>query len=284
MAWAVERHRCTNPGRQVPGTDQPPRHAEFPSYELLGVVVHAVTLEGLCCAVEEAVSSGARSIIANHNLNSIYLYHHDASMRAFFAQARLTFIDGMPLVLWGRLLGFHLRRAHRLTAVDWLRPLLRYAAERRWRMFFLGAKPGVADRAAARLRDEFPGLDVHTAHGYFDATPGGRESEAVLARIRDVNPHVLIVGMGMPRQEHWILGELDRIAANVILNQGAFLDYVAGGIATPPRWLAALGLEWLARLLVEPRRLSRRYLVQPWALLPHLARDWIKYWSRHPVS
>jgi N-acetylglucosaminyldiphosphoundecaprenol N-acetyl-beta-D-mannosaminyltransferase len=282
MAREAEQHPSTNPSTQLNQNCQPRRPGEFPQYELMGVVVHAVTLEGLCCAVDKAVSSGGRSIIANHNLNSIYLYHKDPTMRAFFARASLTFIDGMPLVLWARLLGFPLRREHRLTAVDWLRPLLRHAVDRKWRLFFLGAKPGVAERAAARLREEIPGLNVQTAHGFFDGTPGGPESTAVLRRIREARPQVLIVGMGMPRQEHWIVGELDRIAANVILNQGAFLDYLAGHVATPPRWLATLGLEWLARLVVEPRRLWRRYLVHPWALLPHLARDWIKCRSRHP--
>lgn len=244
--------------------------------QLLGVTVHPITLEGLCRAVDDAVASDARRVIGNHNLNSVYLYHRDPGLRAFYGRSSLTFIDGMPLVLWGRLLGLPLRREHRLTAVDWLRPLLCHATRRRWRIFFLGGKPGIAVRAAARLREEIPGLDVHTAHGYFDPTPGGPESTAVLARIREVRPHVLIVGMGMPRQERWIVGELERIAANVILNQGAFLDYVAGECPTPPRWAAAVGLEWLARLAADPRRLWRRYLVHPWALLPFLARDWTR--------
>jgi N-acetylglucosaminyldiphosphoundecaprenol N-acetyl-beta-D-mannosaminyltransferase len=267
------------------GPAQDATHGGVPvGYDLLGVTVHAVTLDGLCRAVEEAVESKSRRVIANHNLNSVYLYHRDAGLRAFYARASLTFIDGMPLVPWGCALGFPLRREHRLTAVDWLRPLLRFGAHRKWRVFFLGGKPGVADRAAARLRDEIPGLEIHSAHGFFDATPGGAASSAILARIREVQPHVLIVGMGMPRQEHWIVGELDRIAANVILNQGAFLDYVAGECLTPPRWAAALGLEWLARLAADPRRLWRRYLVHPWALLPCFVQDWKRRRSSAPAA
>jgi N-acetylglucosaminyldiphosphoundecaprenol N-acetyl-beta-D-mannosaminyltransferase len=199
-------------------------------------------------------------------------------MRAFYAQARCTFVDGMGVILLGRLLGLPLQRDQRITAVDWLRPVLRMCRAREWRVFFLGARPGVAARAAEVLNGEIPGLQLEVAHGYFDVTPGSAENEAILNRIATYRPEVLIVGMGMPRQEHWIADHLDRIAAGAILNQGGFLDYVAGITVTPPRWTGRTGFEWLARLLADPPRLWRRYLVEPWELAPLVLRDLRARW------
>jgi N-acetylglucosaminyldiphosphoundecaprenol N-acetyl-beta-D-mannosaminyltransferase len=95
----------------------------------------------------------------------------------------------------------------------------------------------------------------------------------VLELIRQHNPDVLIVGMGMPRQERWLLANHDKLAAPVLLTSGAAIDYVAGEIPTPPRWLGPLGLEWLYRLASEPRRLWRRYLLEPWFAVALFVRD-----------
>jgi N-acetylglucosaminyldiphosphoundecaprenol N-acetyl-beta-D-mannosaminyltransferase len=238
------------------------------SYQVLGVRVHAMTVDDLYATVERAVKEERRWVIGNHNLHSIYLYHRHGEMRRFCDGADYVFIDGMPLVILGRLLGFGLRCDHRFTSADWASPLMQRAAEHGWRVFLLGSRPGVAERAAEALRRAAPALQVATAHGHFDVSPGSSESEAVLSSIREFRPHVLVVGMGMPLQERWINENRDRIEANVIMNLGAVLDYVSGTVPTPPRWLARLGFEWLGRLAYEPRRLWRRYLVEPWFLLP----------------
>jgi N-acetylglucosaminyldiphosphoundecaprenol N-acetyl-beta-D-mannosaminyltransferase len=238
------------------------------SYQLLGVRVHAMTVDDLYATVERAVREERRWVIGNHNLHSVYLYHRHGEMRRFCDDADYVFIDGMPLVALGRMLGFGLHRRHRFTSADWANPFMQRAAENGWRVFLLGSRPGVAERAADVLRGATPGLEVATAHGHFDVSPGSPESEAVLSSIRQFRPHVLIVGMGMPLQERWINENRDRIEANAILNLGAVLDYVSGAVPTPPRWLGRVGFEWLGRLAYEPRRLWRRYLVEPWFLLP----------------
>lgn len=241
--------------------------------ELLGVRLHAMTVDELFAAIDHAIAQRERWVIGNHNLHSVHLYHRDVAMRRFCEQADRVFIDGMALVHAGRALGLPLRRAHRSTSADWMMPLLRRAAERGWRVFLLGARPGVAERAAARIRSVLPGLQVAVAHGYFDETPDSAGSREVLDLIRRFEPQLLVVGMGMPRQERWILENRHQIAANAILNLGAIIDYLAGEIPIPPRWMAAVGLEWLGRLAFEPRRLWRRYLVEPWSLIPLLLAD-----------
>lgn len=233
-------------------------------------------MDSLSGLVAEAADSGDRLIVGNHNLNSVVLANRDATMREFYSHARHNFIDGMSLILLGRLVGLPLKRSDRMTSVDWLRPFLAEAVTRNWRIFFLGSKPGVAEAAAGILRAELPALQIHAEHGYFDPQTDSPENREVLSRIREYQPHVLMVGMGMPLQERWILRERERIEANVVMNLGAFMDYVAGTVPVPPRWMAALGFEWLARLVAEPRRLWRRYLLEPWLILPLLLRDLAK--------
>ena len=244
-----------------------------PSYTLLGVRVDALTEEGLSALIREAAAEGRRYLIANHNLHSLYLYHHDPAFRRLYERADYVHIDGMPLVWAGRLLGHGLTRENRLTSVDWLPRVLKTCAEEGLRLFFLGSKPGVPEKAVARFLEAAPGLQVRTRHGYFDAALGSPENEQVLRQINEYRPHALMVGMGMPRQERWLLENLDRIEANTVWNLGAFMDYAADAVPTPPRWMARLGFEWLARLAAEPGRLWRRYLLEPPFALGLLAGD-----------
>jgi len=240
---------------------------------MLGVEVDALDMDALHAEIALAVASGGRRVLANHNLHSVYLFHHDAVMRRFYERADRVHIDGMSLIWMARRLGYALGPRHRVTYVDWIGELARRAAASGWRLFYVGGREGVAAAAAARLRREAPGLEIETRSGYFDATPDAPENRAVLAAIRSFAPHLLLAGMGMPRQERWILENLELLEANVVLNAGACFDYVAGAAPTPPRWAGRLGLEWLFRLIREPRRLARRYLVEPWFVLRLFLRD-----------
>ena len=250
---------------------------EIPSYDLLGVRINPLAIPDLHAIIAETINSCQRCVIASQNLHSIYLYHRNAKMRAFGAHVQYMRTDGMSLVLLGRLLGYPLRREHRVTYVDWVRPLMAEATLQSWRIFYLGSKPGVAECGAEILRKEFPGLQIMNADGYFDATAGSAENQKILQSINAYQPNVLMVGMGMPRQEHWILDNLESIHANVILTCGACIDYIAGEIPTPPRLMGRLGLEWLYRLLSEPRRLWKRYLLEPWFVVNLFVREvWVQ--------
>lgn len=248
--------------------------------KLLGVTLHALSIPQLNALIAEAVERNQRWIIAHHNLHSIYLYHHDSKMASFYRQANYIHVDGMALILLGRLLGLSLRREQRVTYVDWTSPLMTVAAQQGWRIFYLGSKPGVAEQGAKNLQEKFPSLQITTAHGYFDARPDSQENQAVLAAINAYQPHLLMVGMSMPRQEYWVLDNLEQISANAILTTGAAIDYVAGAVPTPPRWAGRWGLEWLFRLVAEPGRLWRRYLVEPWFLVKLFVAQSFKrlYW------
>lgn len=244
-----------------------------PPLDHLGVFFDTLTLSDLQGLVARAIDGGRPTIIANHNLHSVYLHRRDAKMRRFYGRADHVHVDGMALVFSARLAGLPISRDHRVTYVDWIWPLAGEAARRGWRVFHLGGARGVAERAVHELRGRHPALVMETHHGYFDPRPEGSENRRILERIAAFGPDILMVGMGMPRQEHWILDNLAHLAAPVILPCGACLDYVAGATPTPPRWAGRVGLEWLFRLARDPVRLARRYLFEPLFLIGPLSRE-----------
>jgi N-acetylglucosaminyldiphosphoundecaprenol N-acetyl-beta-D-mannosaminyltransferase len=182
-------------------------------------------------------------------------------------------IDGMPLIWIAKLYGRKISCDRRLTYVDFLPPLLDIAQRKRWRLYYLGSRPEVCARGFQVLSSQFPHIELQAAHGYFDVTTDGVENQRVLQEIDAFQPDILMVGMGMPRQEEWIATNRTSLRASVILPCGAAIDYLAGAIPTPPRWAGRIGLEWLFRLCAEPRRLAHRYLIEPWFLLSFLIAD-----------
>jgi N-acetylglucosaminyldiphosphoundecaprenol N-acetyl-beta-D-mannosaminyltransferase len=234
---------------------------------LLGGEVDLVTPRDVLRAVDGAAARPATTLIANHNAHSLFLLRRSPALRAFFATADLIQIDSTPLILWGRMLGLPLRRTMRSTYLDWRDDFWKLADARRWRVFYLGGAPGVAAEAARRLAERHPRVTIGCRDGYFDRTPGSAGNAEVLAAIAAFDPHVLMVGMGMPLQELWALENRAVLRRGAILTVGAAFDYEAGVQAAPPRWTGRLGVEWLARLLDQPGRLAFRYLIEPWALL-----------------
>jgi N-acetylglucosaminyldiphosphoundecaprenol N-acetyl-beta-D-mannosaminyltransferase len=230
-------------------------------YTILGVKVNLLNMDQLNSLITEAVAKNLKWVIANHNLNSLYIFHHDYVMRDFYKIANYVHIDGMALIFLGKLLKLPFKRKHRVTYADWIWMLMEQAVKEGWRILYLGSKPGVADRGAEILRNKYPGLKIATEPGYFSAY---NENHLVIDKIKVYNPDILMVGMGMPRQEKWIVDNINDIEVNIILPCGACIDYIAEEIPTPPRWMGQVGLEWLYRLITDPKRLWKRYLIEPW--------------------
>jgi N-acetylglucosaminyldiphosphoundecaprenol N-acetyl-beta-D-mannosaminyltransferase len=237
---------------------------------MLGVDLRALSIADLHREMAAAIAAGERRVIGHQNLHGLYQLPHEPAMREFARRADGVFLDGMPLVWMARRLGHRLDRRHRVTYADWVEPLMAECARRGWRVFHLGGRPGVGERAAARLVERHPGLEMATRPGFFEPAA----DPEVLAEIAAFAPDVLMVGMGMPRQEAWVVANLDKIESRVILTCGACMDYVAGAISTPPRWMGRAGLEWLYRLASEPRRLAKRYLLEPWPVLWRFLGEW----------
>jgi N-acetylglucosaminyldiphosphoundecaprenol N-acetyl-beta-D-mannosaminyltransferase len=251
---------------------------------LLGQPMDLVKSEEVLNFIAVNVEHGRGAIIANHNAHSLYLLRISGALRAFYGLADLVEVDSVPLLLWARFSGRNSsRRFHRCTYLDWRTAFWSIAANRSWRVFYLGAAPGVAMVAAERIRQEFPGTIVAVHDGFFDVAAEGPDNRRVLAAISEFQPQVVMVGMGMPRQEKWIAQNVDALEGCVVLSVGAAFDYEAGVQKAAPRWIGRLGLEWLYRLVADPRRLFRRYCIEPWALLLMLAQDWREVRKARPT-
>jgi N-acetylglucosaminyldiphosphoundecaprenol N-acetyl-beta-D-mannosaminyltransferase len=140
--------------------------------------------------------------------------------------------------------------------------LASFANKSGYTMFFLGAKSDVAKKAALRLQQQFPSLSIMgTHHGYFNKDADNKESDRLVALINSLSPNILVLGMGMPIQERWLMENWHRLNTNIALTGGAVFDYVSGELTRAPGWMTNHGLEWLGRLFIEPQRLWKRYLL-----------------------
>ncbi|MEI7643295.1 MAG: WecB/TagA/CpsF family glycosyltransferase [Chloroflexales bacterium] len=250
----------------------PDASATLPAaHNICGVQVHPVRLAELLGWIAQAMRGQQRALVAYANIYAINLAQHDAPFREALNSANVVFCDGQGLRMGAALLGYPI--PERFTPPDWIDALAASCAARGDRVFLLGGRPGVAEEAARRLSDRHPGLQLAAHHGYFLASP--TNEEAVFAAIRTFQPALLLVGMGMPLQERWVVARRDQIAAPVVMTVGALFDYLAGEVARGPRWLTDNGFEWLCRLWHEPRRLWRRYLLGNPTFLLLIARQWV---------
>lgn len=235
----------------------PPPEAGPRALDILGVPVHDVTERDVVAWAVDRARAGRPGHVVTSNLDFLYQAHRDPEMHRIHVEADLVVPDGMPLVWLSRLLGPALRR--RVAGSD-LVPLLAEAArDHGLSVFAVGAGPGVAERALRVLQERYPGLRV----AGWDAPPAapvhGLDDEALVRRLEAARPDLLFVAFGAPKQEKWIRLHADRVRAPVMIGVGGSLDFLVGAQLRAPRWTHRLGLEWLWRLLSQPRRLFRRY-------------------------
>jgi N-acetylglucosaminyldiphosphoundecaprenol N-acetyl-beta-D-mannosaminyltransferase len=230
------------------------------SIDLLGVRVCTLSVESLVTFVTRTILAGGKARVVYLNVHAINLAQELAWFRDFCNSSDVAYCDGFG-VKWGaRLLG--LRILFRYTPPDWITLLAAECARQRFSLYLLGARPGVAEKVADLLKQQFPDLSIAgTQHGYFDQSPCSADGEAVVQAINATRPDILLVGLGMPLQERWLMENWDRLEIKVAFPVGALFDYLIGEVPRAPHWMTDHGLEWLGRLIVEPRRLWRRYLL-----------------------
>jgi N-acetylglucosaminyldiphosphoundecaprenol N-acetyl-beta-D-mannosaminyltransferase len=270
----IVHHRLSAPAQASGGARRPYRLKRRPEerVRVLGAAMDLVKPAEVFHFVSEQLKANGKAVVANHNLHSLYLMRTEPELRAFFDAADLIEVDSIPLIFWARLIGRHSRRFHRCTYLDWREAFWSAATANGWRVFFVGGAEGVGEKAIEKLSADWPGVQISSHHGYFDIDPDSAENRAVVETINAFGPDVLLVGMGMPRQELWIRRNYDRLAPCVMFTVGGAFDYEAGVQSAAPRWMGQVGLEWLFRLLINPRQMFRRYCVEPWRLLgPALA-------------
>jgi N-acetylglucosaminyldiphosphoundecaprenol N-acetyl-beta-D-mannosaminyltransferase len=251
---------------------------------VLGGAMDLVRPEEVFHFVAGKIAAREGAIVANHNLHSLYLIRKDEKIAEFYQRSDLIEVDSVPLIFWARIVGRASRRFHRCTYLDWRDAFWERAIAENWKVFFVGGAPGVGDKAVARIQADWPGAQIETHHGYFDIAQDGVENQAVVELIQAYKPDIVLVGMGMPRQEVWVLENQAQLGPCVTFTVGGAFDYEAGVQRPSPRWMGQVGMEWLFRLMVDPQRLFTRYCLEPWHLMGPALHDLRKALVRQVVS
>ena len=221
--------------------------------------IDALTMPSALDAIEALVARRHGGSVLTPNVDHVVRVERDLLLRRAYALADLSLADGQPIVWASRLLRTPL--PEKISGSDLVGPLLARAAARGWRVYLLGGARGSAEAARARLFAD-PGVSVCGAEGPRVSVEPGADEAALVDRIRESNPQLILVGLGCPKQERFIARNAARFAPAVCLGIGASIDFIAGAVARAPRWVSRAGLEWLFRLAQEPRRLARRYLLE----------------------
>lgn len=216
------------------------------------------------CAPRDETASFLLSKILRRQLSKIFYANAHTVVTASRCEALATalersdilLVDGSGLLWTSRLLGNPL--AHNLNGTDLVPALCEIGSQEGLSVYFLGAKPGVADAAAANLTKRYPGLKVAgIQHGYFPEA----DIDTVLENIRNAKPHLLLVAMGVPLQEVWIDKYASALPDIACMGVGGLFDFMSENVRRAPLWVRQMGMEWLWRLSMEPKRLWRRYII-----------------------
>ncbi|HIC88007.1 MAG TPA: glycosyltransferase [Anaerolineae bacterium] len=240
----------------------------LPTLDILGVRVHAVTWEEALAQIERFVAGGGAHQVVTVNPEFVMAARRNLEFREVLNSADLALPDGVGLLWASRLLSWRRselpRLQERVTGSDSVPRLSALAARHGWRVYFLGAAPGVAEQTAAILAQRYPGLVVA---GSYAGSPAPAEEDHIVQRIRATQPHLLFVAYGAPAQDLWIARNLARLQVPVCMGVGGAFDFVTGVTRRAPLWVQRLGLEWLHRLIHQPWRWRRQIAVWQFALL-----------------
>jgi N-acetylglucosaminyldiphosphoundecaprenol N-acetyl-beta-D-mannosaminyltransferase len=242
---------------------------------ILGVPIDDLNMDQALDRVEEFIRIGRESgkvhQIATVNADFVVKAMKDPELRYLLQESDMATADGMPLVWGSRLLGVNLE--DRVAGADMVPALAERSAQKGYSMYFLGAAPGVAARAAEILQERYPGLEVAGVQSppyssVIDMDPG------VIEAIKAAKPDILLVAFGNPKQEKWIGMYGRELGVPVMIGIGGTLDFIAGNTKRAPEWMQRTGLEWSYRLIQEPRRLWKRYAVDLTNYGAFFVRQW----------
>ncbi len=224
--------------------------------KVLGIEVDSLTTEEFLQRLEEFIASGKPHHVAYLNADCVNKCWSNVAYREAVSNADLVYADGMGVVWASRV--FDRPLPERVNAGDLLPQLCELASEKQYKIYLLGGEDGIAQKSAERLSSEYPQLQiVGYHHGFFDED----QEKEIIDDIRSAQPDILLVGTGAPLQELWIRERLEELNVPVAWGVGGLFDYCAEKFSRAPSWMREAGFEWLYRLLLEPRRLWRRYIL-----------------------
>ncbi|HTL18805.1 MAG TPA: WecB/TagA/CpsF family glycosyltransferase, partial [Patescibacteria group bacterium] len=246
--------------------------AARPSIAILGVPFDNVTKAEAIELVERMIASGKPHYLVTPNVDFLVQARHDVELRRILFEAHLVLCDGTPLVWASRLLGNPL--PERVAGSDLVPLLIQTAAEKKYRLFLLGATPEAAQRAVKRLEQQHPGIIIA---GYYSPPFNAlldMDHEEIKRRIIQAKPDLLFVSFGCPKQEKWVAMHYRSLGVPVTAGVGATIDFLAGQVKRAPVWMQRSGTEWVFRLAQEPRRLFRRYVKDLWVFGSSFIPQW----------
>jgi N-acetylglucosaminyldiphosphoundecaprenol N-acetyl-beta-D-mannosaminyltransferase len=225
---------------------------------VLSLFPNITSLEKVIERVEKLIELQKGGYICFSTVHMVMEAYDDPEFAHRVNSADYIVTDGMPIVWMQKLQGA--KEASRVRANDLMIELCRYAEKKGFSVGFYGSKPSVLEKILQRARKEFPNLKIVYAFSPPFRELSQQEDEEIIKAIKESDPDILFVGLGCPKQENWMAKHKGRLRT-VMLGVGASFDFFAGNVKECPNWLGKLGLEWLFRLLQEPKRLWRRYLI-----------------------
>jgi N-acetylglucosaminyldiphosphoundecaprenol N-acetyl-beta-D-mannosaminyltransferase len=239
--------------------------------QLLGVRIDPLRMPEVVSRCERAAAAHERLVVGVVNAAKIVAMQASADLRAAVLSADLVIPDGMAVVWASGLLGEAL--PERVTGIDLFEQLLAVAARRGLSVYFLGATDAVLEDLMAEMARRHPDLRVAgRCNGYFDDAEAGAVARAIDA----VRPDFLFVGISTPKKERFLAEWAGRMQVGVCHGVGGAFDVLAGKVSRAPAWMQATGLEWLYRVIQEPRRMWKRYLVTNTRFASMLMREWLR--------
>ena len=226
---------------------------------ILGVGVSAINTAQALQTIDGWIHRREQEYVCVTGVHGVMESQRDTKLKQIHNNAGLVTPDGMPLVWLSRLKGFCW--VERVYGPDLMLALCKQSLVEGYRHYFYGGADGVAEKLVARLSRQFSGLQIagFWSPPFRPLTPD--EDEELIQRINGAQPDIVWVGLSTPKQEYWMHEHLGRVSAPVMIGVGAAFDFHAGVKRQAPRWMQRSGLEWSFRLLSEPRRLWRRYLI-----------------------
>jgi N-acetylglucosaminyldiphosphoundecaprenol N-acetyl-beta-D-mannosaminyltransferase len=260
--------------RVLQGNTRPePRAGRPTATEVLGVPIADIDMDGVVDRIEHWVVAGKPRYVAFSPVHSVIEAWRDPSHMAALRGAGLCVADGMPIAWAQRLLGN--RSAKRVYGPTTMLKTLERAQARRWRVVLYGGRADRLEVLVQKLEERFPDLEIVEAISPPFRALSPEEDEATTRRLAELEPHLVFVGLGCPKQERWMAEHCGRIGG-VMLGVGAAFDFHAGAVRQAPAFLQAIGMEWFFRLLCEPRRLFRRYATTNPAFVTLFSLQWAK--------
>lgn len=243
------------------------------SMNILGTRISPINPSGTLHQVEQWISSDRTGrYVCVTGVHGIMEGLDNAAIRTAHNRADLCVPDGMPISWIGWLKGH--RQMDRVYGPDLMDAVLRHGIPLGWRHYFYGGKPGVADQLSHHLQDQLPGLRIAGTWCPPFRPLNPAEEQELHDAITAAQPDCLWVGLSTPKQELFMADWHDRLPVKVMFGVGAAFDYLSGNLRRPPRWIQRIGMEWLFRLCLEPRRLAPRYLRNNPRFIWHLALQW----------